>query len=521
MIKIAWMAAVTFAGLVPMKHALHMFQQNRYETGRYSTWMKENPGVISVFLPAALGLTLLYAGLSFLPVPGLDDSAVLLVMLAAFGIYQLMREKKKAYIKPLVYTNRVKRQIVTIALFNFLILFFVPRISILSFLYPMIVPWLLIYLMSVINTPIEKYVQNRFMKEAKFILQSHRDLVKIGITGSYGKTTTKNVIQSVLSERYLSLMTPASFNTPMGITRTVREYLKPIHQVFVCEMGADHVGDITELMNFVEPEIGVVTSIGPQHLQTFGSLENIIREKMQMAEKLPENGLAVLNYDNELIRNYRLNNPVQTVTYGIRYADADYRADEISYSPTGTSFTVHYKDESYPMHTAILGELNVLNILSAIAVARYLNVDWAKIRIAVERMSQVEHRLELKKINGYTFIDDAFNANPSGAGMALDVLSGMPGKRIIITPGMIDLGPQQDEINHRFGTQMKDHADEVLLVGVRQTEAIRKGLEESGFDMNRVHVFETVKEAFAYIWIHAATTDTILLENDLPDAFSH
>lgn len=510
--------------LVSVKHALHMFQQNRYELTRYTSWMKANLRVLTENLPVILcGAFGMAASLV------LKDMALKLTVFGlslAAGILALLKERRASYIKPLVYTDRVKRQIaVTAVLLIALVWFFSGdpfRTAYgLGIICMAVLPWLLIYLMALITSPIEKAVQNWYLNDAKRILREHTNLIKIGITGSYGKTSTKNVMQAVLSERFNSLMTPASYNTPMGITRTVRGMLKPIHQVFVCEMGADKVGDITELMEFVHPQIGVVTSIGPQHLQTFGSQENITREKMQMIELLPPDGLGIMNYDNELIRNWKLKNSVQTVSYAIDYEHADYRAADIRYSSAGSSFTLIHGDETYQFETKLLGKLNILNILSAIAASRYLGVDWKTIQRAVRSMKQVEHRLEQKKINGYNFIDDAFNANPSGAAMALDVLSGMPGTRYIVTPGMIDLGEKQDEINRSFGRQMKDKADVVILVGAKQTQSIVQGLSESGFDMDHVHVVDHVKEAFALIYRDAEKTDTILLENDLPDAFNN
>jgi UDP-N-acetylmuramoyl-tripeptide--D-alanyl-D-alanine ligase len=241
---------------------------------------------------------------------------------------------------------------------------------------------------------------------------------------------------------------------------------------------------------------------------------------MQMIELLPKDGFGILNADNEFIRSYAIQNPVKTVTYAIHH-DADYRAEDIRYTPTGSSFTVVYKDERIPMETKLLGELNILNILSAVAAARYLGIDWQVIRRAVRSMPQVEHRLELKKINGLRFIDDAFNANPVGSAMALEVLGMMPNTRIIVTPGMIDLGPKQEEINHAFGEKMKGKADVVILVGETQTRPIWQGLKDSGFDMENVLVMKTVKDAFAWLWAHGDPTGTILLENDLPDAFNH
>ncbi|MCR4950655.1 MAG: UDP-N-acetylmuramoyl-tripeptide--D-alanyl-D-alanine ligase [Solobacterium sp.] len=520
--KLILAAAFVWAALIPCKRALHMFQQNRYEVKRYFKWMKSSWAInaASAALPLILCVIAAVCGL-FLK--GIVRDVVLCVLMALNGAYLWGAESEKNYIKPLVYTARVKRQIAVMAVLAALCLFVFLK-SDLAFLLPagsFLLPWLLIYLMAWITMPVEAMVRQRYINEARKILADHKDLIRIGITGSFGKTSTKNIMQSMLSEQYNSLMTPASYNTPLGITRTIREMLKPIHKVFVCEMGADHVGEITYLMNFVHPSIGLVTSIGPQHLNTFGSQENIIHEKMQMIELLPSDGFGILNYDNDFIRNYKVQNNVETVTYGIRSKDVDYRAEDIVYSPTGSSFTVVHGDERVHIETKLLGELNILNILSAIACARHLNVSWNVIQRAAKQMKQVEHRLEMRNINGYRFIDDAFNSNPVGSAMALEVLSMMPNTRVIVTPGMIDLGEKQAEYNKAFGEKMKDKADIVILVGENQTKPIVEGLEASGFDMNNVHVMNTVKEAFAYVYQHCTPKDTILLENDLPDAFSH
>lgn len=526
MIFLLTAAAMAACTVVPCKHALHMFQQNRYELTRYTAWSRESlKGAWNRNVKTAVILAALLAAALILKGRPLLYEFLILAAALALGISQILRERTKTYIKPLVMTDRVKRQTGVLAvLLAAAIFYFLSRGTSLACWTALALtlggPWILIYPMSLITDPMEHMVRNHYLNEAKAILQKHTGLVTIGITGSYGKTSTKNVMQSILSEQFNTLMTPASYNTPMGITRTIRENLKPIHQVFVCEMGADKVGDITELMNFVHPSIGVVTSIGPQHLGTFGSQENITREKMQMIELLPADGLGILNYDNDLIRGWKVQNPVRCVTYGIEHSDVDYHAEHLSYGAGGSSFVLVHGEERIPFQTRLLGKLNILNILSAIAAARYLKVSWPVIQRAVKEMKQVEHRLEQKWINGFSFIDDAFNANPSGARMALEVLSGMPGRRWIVTPGMIDLGERQAEINSAFGSEIKGRADEVILVGASQTKPIHEGLAASGFDMEQVHVMDTVREAFAYLYMHASREDTILLENDLPDAFN-
>ncbi len=521
--RIVYLIVIFLAAAVPAKHALHMFQQNRYELGRYTAWISDNAegGARRAIIPAAVIVVVALACM------GLSVSHVLLFVIAigaALAAVLFVREAHASYIKPLVYSDRVKRQIIVlVVLFAVIEIWLLIRYRRFN-LWMMLAlsyfgPWILIYPMALITGPIEKRVNQGFVNDAKRILNQHDNMVRIGITGSYGKTTTKNIMNAILSEQFNTLITPASYNTPMGITRTIREMMKPIHQVFVCEMGADHVGDITYLMKFVQPTIGAVTSIGPQHLSTFGSQENITREKMQEIELLPEDGFGVLNADNEFIRDYPLQSHVKTATYALHHP-ADYTAKDIVYSPNGMQFTVVHNGEEYPMECHLLGELNVLNILCSITVARHLGIEWEAIRRAVRQMKQVEHRLERRIINNRMFIDDAFNSNPSGSAMALDVLSMMPGKRVIVTPGMIELGDQQETVNREFGAAMKGKADDVILVGSHQTKPIYEGLRLSGFDMDHVSVVDKVKEAFDIVYSITTPEDTILLENDLPDAFN-
>ena len=316
-------------------------------------------------------------------------------------------------------------------------------------------------------------------------------------------------------------MTPASYNTPMGITRTIRGELKNIHEVFVCEMGADHVNDIKYLMKMVQPKYGIVSSIGPQHLNTFGNMDKIIREKMQEIEMLPGDGVGIINLDNEYIANYPIQNICKIVSVGVKNQNADLRALNVKYDASGSSFDVDINGELYHFNTKLLGEHNITNILCAIALALELNIDVKDIVKSVANLRQVEHRLELKKINGFTFIDDAFNSNPSGSISAVNTLSIMPGERVIVTPGLIDLGASQKKFNYDFGKHMVKKVDFVILVGKNQTAPIYKGLKDYGFDMDKVLVVDKVKDGFDYIYSHFTVNDTILLENDLPDAFSH
>ena len=500
------------------KNALHMFQQNRYELYRYTRWLFNKNNF-------RISLTVIYILILLLLRLLLRNGGLFLQILVTviFAILLIRKEINREYIKPLVLTARVKRQIAVFAV----LLFIATLLDVRYVNYPLkgilsiALPYLLIYPLALITSPIEEAVKKKFENEAREILKDYDGLIKIGITGSYGKTTSKNVIRDIISEKYYTLITPASYNPPMGITRTIREHFKPIYEVFVCEMGADHVGEISYLMDFVKPQYGIVTSIGPQHLNTFGSQENIIREKMQEIELLPEDGVGIINIDNEYIRNYKIKNRCKVVTVGISNTDADYVAYDIVYNKQGSSFKVKIGKSAVRFTTVLLGEHNIMNILCGIALAKELGMTNREIAKGVSNIRQVEHRLEIKNINGFTFIDNAFNSNPVGCKYALDVLSMMDGKRIIVTPGLIDLGREENEDNYEFGRYMKDRADFVILVGEKNSAYVRKGALEGGFDRDCILTVGSVREAFAYVYANFSKKDTILLENDLPDAFLH
>ncbi|MDD3923822.1 MAG: UDP-N-acetylmuramoyl-tripeptide--D-alanyl-D-alanine ligase [Erysipelotrichaceae bacterium] len=505
------------------KHALHMFQQNRYELPRYFGWLKQRKFGYDE-LVSMIGIIVLFLIPMFFMNYMIKIFWIVMIILIKV-IIQYLVEKKKNYIKPLVFTARVKRQIVTLLIINAIFCGGFWYLSVqwwpVAFIFSTYSSWLLIVVVYYLNKPIEILINNHYLNEAKKIINNMPYLKKIGITGSYGKTSTKNIIFSVLSDEYYTLQTPHSYNTPMGITITIRKYLKPIHEVFICEMGADKVNEIDYLTKFVKPHFGIVTSIGPQHLNTFITLENIINEKMKMIENLPSDGVGFINMDNQYIRDYHIKNDCRLIKYGIKSRDVDYHVEDIEYSDKGSTFVIVDKcDVRYHFSTCLLGEHNIMNILVAVAVAKELGISWENLQSTIKDIQYVEHRLQLKKINDYTFIDNAFNSNPEGAAMSLEVLSRMSNKRFIITPGMIDLGEKQDEANREFGRQMLNKVDHVILVGKNQTISIVEGLKDVGFDQTKINVVDTVKQAFDLVYSIATVNDTILLENDLPDAFN-
>ena len=518
MLNIVFLLATLSLTWTFSKNAIHMFQQNRYEFYRYSKWLfnAQNMHMAAIVVAAILFLILTFVDIPF-------ENYIVIVLSFVFGLWYVNKERQKEYIKPLVYTMRVKRMVIVFALLEvslivLALIFNLPYALIALFV--IYGPYLLIYPVNILMMPFERLIKKRYENDAIKQLRAMDKLKIIGITGSFGKTSVKNIVHDILDESYYTLMTPASYNTPMGITRTIREYLKPIHEVFVCEMGADHVGEITYLMKFVKPSYGIVTSIGPQHLNTFKNMDNIIHEKMQAIELLPQDGVGILNIDNEYIANYQLKNTCRIITVGIHNNNAQWLAKNIKFNKQGSTFEIEKDGQTYTFETMLLGEHNVMNILVGIALAYEMGVSMDDITRSVRRIKRIEHRLELKEMNGYTFIDNAFNSNPVSAKHSLDVLKMMDHERVIITPGLIDLGSEQYRYNKELGEYMNGRVDLVLLVGKMQTKAIVDGLETSAFPSDKVKVFDTVKEAFNYVYTHVSKEATILLENDLPDAFS-
>ena len=379
---------------------------------------------------------------------------------------------------------------------------------------------LLTALAGLIAWPIERLIFRLYFRDAEKKLLENPRLIRIGITGSYGKTSTKFILAEILGQKYNVLATPASFNTPMGVTRIIRERLSPSHQVFIGEMGARHVGEIKELSHLVHPQIGILTAVGPQHLDTFKTVERIEKTKYELIDALPQDGLAVFLHDGGIVSRLYEKTEKPKMLAGRENADA--WATDISVSPSGSHFTLHLQGwEPFPCETVLLGRHNIGNILAACCVAKHLGLNREQIKRGIQQLKPVEHRLQLlKTAGGVTVIDDAFNTNPTSSKEALAVLSSFPGRRVIVTPGMVELGPEEEKFNEEFGRAMAECVDVAVLVGKKHTAPIRAGLEATGFPTEHIHTAAGLDEAIRIVNGILRPGDVVMYENDLPDHYS-
>lgn len=529
--------SVVFASL----NLVHMLQLESYQGKMYLKWVIKH--IKAEFLPyISIGLASILFRIGWVLFDTQIQAVALICRVLADILYVLMlfavyfAYKKRQAKKPLVITGRIKRLLVALFIVSFLfsINFFIPYsytsgggINWSRFILSDIVRYapgtllsLTVFLAYLITYPIESAVKKWYYNDAKKILKSRTDLKKIAITGSYGKTSTKFALGTLLSEKFDVLFTPGSVNTPMGVTRIVRENLKAENNVFIAEMGARYKGDIKELCDLVAPDIGIITSVGKQHLETFGSIEGVIATKSELMYGLCEDGICFFNGDYEYCRHmYEDCTLREKYLFGTEGDNLYMRAENITVSGEGSTFTlVAHDGKSIRCTTALLGRPSIWNILSAASCAYRLGMTLEEIAVGISKMESVEHRLQLIK-GPVTVIDDAFNSNPIGSKEALRVLKAFPGKRIIITPGMVELGAEEEQLNYEFGQAMADSTDVAILVGKSHIEPIYNGLIDEGFTKQNIIKVTSLNEAMAILPNHTEPGCVVLFENDLTDNY--
>ncbi len=341
----------------------------------------------------------------------------------------------------------------------------------------------------------------------------------VAVTGSYGKTTTKEALASVLATRFRVFRPRGSVNTPMGLAREVREKVSPGLEYLVVEMGAFGEGEIRQLARMVPPHVAVLTRIGPAHLERFGSLEAVARAKYELVEAVPDGGYAVFNADDPVLeRLARVTARVRAVLYGLEERPGLLcTARDVSVGPGGTTFTLVSPGGERKVATRLLGLHNVSNLLAAACVGIEEGLSLEEVVQGLARVEPVPHRLELKASGGVVVLDDSYNSNPEGAREALRVLGLLPARRrILVTPGMVELGEKQFQENAALGEEASRVCDLVVVVGLPNREALLEGLGRGGGE-RKARIFETLIQASSFLKEELRPGDAVLFENDLPE----
>ncbi len=490
---------------------LHLFQLEHYERARLRVWVQRRNARVQV---GALVLCLA-AGIALTVLTATEVDALVLslgtgigVALAVGGIRLLRRPQTK----PLVFTPRVRRLFV-VALGLPALVLVVAAVAVVAGAPAWVAPAIgtgvavlvvvatpeLIFVADTVVKPIQTLDNRRFVQRAQRKLGEISPLV-IGITGSFGKTTTKACVAEVAELRGPAYATPASFNTYLGVVRAINEGLTTRHGTFIAEMGAYRRGDVAELCELVHPTVGILTAIGPAHLERFGSLDEIEKAKGELAEALPADGTFVTSADDERCLRAAQRTDARVVLFSTAGAkDAELTADDIEMAEGTTRFMLRGRGgEEVVVRSKLLGRHNVANLLAAAAAGTSLGMSLDAIGRALARVTPPAHRLApiLNRQAGIVVIDDAYNSNPVGAAAALEVLaSHQAERRLLVTPGMVELGEREAEENERFGQHAAEVCDLVVLVGEERSRPIRAGLDAASFPGDRIHVVANASEA--------------------------
>lgn len=550
-----FLAGLCFAKIIIQGiYLIHKLQQLSYSNAKMLTWLEGTTyrkvlvwNLFELFIPLLMILMFYFVSKGQLVVYKLVTSSI---MVAVF-IWKIIHPfsagwmgKKANYKKPLVYTARVKRLLFTLGLLVFIILsltfisviyplnrfslssWFFFRYNAFILLYSVLTP-IFILIANLINAPVEKLVRYIYFVKAKVKLQKSQ-VSSIGITGSFGKTSTKFFLASVLNSKYKTLTTPSSFNTPMGISKVLNGEMLDGYKYFTAEMGADHVGDIKELCNLVQPKAGIITAVGIQHLETFGTPENILKTKLELFDAIPESGFGIYNYDCKMLRDGIAEQSYKFPLYSYsmepqNFSNVDLYAKDIIQDCNGLAFSACFKDgRILNIKTGLLGRHNVLNLLAVILAAWKNGMSDKEIEFGMRSVEAVDHRLKrIDSGNGVLVLDDAFNSNYNGAIEAVNVLNEIgTNKKIVVTPGFVELGDMEAEQNRNFGSYMASKIDYAILVGGGKSMSIRDGLLDKGFAFDHIFQVDSLSDAQNVLAKILTVGDVVLFENDLPDVYS-
>lgn len=452
------------------------------------------------------------------------SSILFYLLFCSLFIVNLFNLKHKT---PLKYTKRMIRLVVVYTIivagatlgieyfgFRYMPLLSFGSISIV----PLILP-IAVFLAYFITWPLEKLISRIYINRAKKKLGNRKDLKVIGITGSFGKTSVKNILSTILSEKYKICPTPSSYNTPLGLAKTILSNLKEDDEIFIAEMGAKQVGDIKELCEMVNPSIAVITGIGNQHLLTFGNVENVVKTKSELVEfVLKENGNVYVNtegkFANDIIEKF-------PKSIAVSISNNRFNISEITTTKNGSSFVLELDGEKKKCKTILLGTHNISNILLACSVAIDLGLSLEQIVNGIEKLHSVAHRLDIiKSSSNYTIIDNSYNSSVQGSEASIEVLSHFEGKKFVITPGLVELGKEQFNANFEFGRTMAKVCDYVIVDSTINFDAINAGLIYAGFEKDHILRAGSLSQAVQVLNTLAQPDDVVLFENDLPDNYS-
>ncbi|MCB1531796.1 MAG: UDP-N-acetylmuramoyl-tripeptide--D-alanyl-D-alanine ligase [Alphaproteobacteria bacterium] len=510
---------------------LHVLQQDDYENSRLMKWVWQHKA-----FDKRMSFALLVLGGAQFYIEAFFINFVIFMCFIILAYTE--KDPRKNSKKKLVATARAHR----IFWPSFAL---VCALGVPSFYYSHPWPWIFtvqmilpsILIVNLFLQPFEELIRKKYWNEARAKIQRLQPTV-IGITGSFGKTSVKHILGHILRMNALTLITPGSVNTPMGITRIIREQLEEEHKFFVVEMGAYGPGSIKHLCRLTPPDIGIITAIGHAHYERFKTLERVSEAKFELAQAVMAKDGKIIIHERTLRfpypRKLKAENPGAFIVCGEPAAIDPEKRKHVSYlSPddvhiqkveqrsNGIETRLTWNGTTYIVEAPLYGLHHGHNLALAFVTALQLGIESDAIHAALQSLSQIEHRLQVTQRPDQTvLIDDAFNSNPVGFSSALELLGQLKnqGRAILITPGMIELGSSHYEAHLKIGEFAGEICDVALVVNSGRIPSFVKGFKNTGGSKTLIEV-DTFQEASAWVEKNKQPKDVILIENDLPDMY--
>jgi len=482
------------------KRSLHILQETNYnDNNSYLKWLKHNIKD-SFFHIDVLCLLFIFIGLFTTD----SISKILCILSSIIAIldteifkYTIMLESKKG---SLVYTKRVIRQIITLSIINMLPLIISNiKISLLIESIFLVFNYFLVYIVKLINNPIEYIIYYKYYKSAAKKLNNYNKLDVIAITGSCGKTSTKNILNNILKTKYDTYATPKNINTEIGLIKTINDDLPNKTDIFITEAEGYSKGKIKKISKLIHPKYVLITSLKEIHLDVFSNINNIINTRFELIDSIDKNGILFLNMDDPYQVNYKIKKDIKVIWYSLYNKKADIYAKDIKINNKGSTFKIYIKKEKkeYFLETKLLGRGNISNIVGSIAIGITLGVPIIDIIKSIKDINPLEDRLSIKYEDGIYKIMDKCSYSMESFNIALEVLSKMKGTKIVVTPGILDLGDKDKETNLLVGHLLSNICDYVILV--RDNLYLYKGLIDNGYSKDKIMYVNEIEQSINII----------------------
>lgn len=504
--------------------AVGAMQQSGYKNGTFLRWLKRKDNMFFNRLCVLALCLALSSAITALCFSFLGEKLALIlsaVVFAGITVFYLVSEHKYALKVPAKATGRYCRLYGVYFLFTacfsyaFLALLYFLAVWNRSSLYaliayvpfaitPAILPFLLV-LANAVTGIFENARNRKFIKKAEQVL-NETDMIRVGVVGSYGKTSVKNILATLLAEKYTVVATPHSYNTPMGVAKTVMQ-MQEFPKVFIAEMGARKRGDIAELCQMVKPSFAIFTGVCPQHIATFGTLDNVFAEKSE-----------ILKCGATTVCGAGLKDWLTPESGGIIVDENQVK--DLDMQATQTRFTLILDGEELPITTKLLSASAVENICLVATLCKKMGMTNEEIARGIAKLQPVPHRLQLIENGGVYILDDGYNANSKGAKEAIEALTRFTGRKCIVTPGLVECGVLEESLNSELGREIASaQIDKVILVGETLVGAVKQGyLSGGGKEENLVQV-KTLQLAQEVLKKWLVQGDCVLFLNDLPDVY--